>query len=58
METDLWIDIWIDLYIEWKDLSSNKKKLPTKENPGTDGITGKFHHTFKEESVAILDRLF
>ena len=30
------------------------KNLPTNKNPGSDGVTGKLYHTFREELTPIL----
>ena len=32
-----------------KDIESVTQNFPTKKSPGSDGITGKFYSTFKEE---------
>ena len=34
------------------------KKFPTNKSPGPDGITGKFHQTFREEVTPKLLKLF
>ena len=39
-------------------LKMETKKLPTNKCPGSEGITGKFHQTFREELTPILLNLF
>jgi hypothetical protein len=44
--------------ITHNDIEAVVKSLPTKNHPGPNGFTTKFHQTFKEELTPILLKLF
>ena len=48
----------INRQITSTDIEIMMKNLPTNKSPGTDGFTGEFHQTFREELTPILLKLF
>ena len=40
------------------EIETVTKKFPTNKRPGTDGFTGKFYQTFREELTPVLQKQF
>ena len=69
-EVDTFLEIYSLPKLNWEEIDQmnrpitrNKieyviKTLPTNKSPWTDGITGEFYQTYKEELIPILLKLF